>query len=302
MELHHIRAFLVLAEELHFGQAAERLHMTQPPLSRTIKQLERHLGAELFERTTRAVRLTPAGKAFLKPAREILTGVRLARKAVASAAMGEVGHIRFGFAGPSSHMWVAELSRIMRDRHPGISLELVSTTYGDQTTQQVLSGALDVAIARWALEPAGLSNRTLMREEFVLIVPDEHPLAERDEVPMAECKDEPFVVLAPDTGSAIREYLFRFTNEAGFAPDIAQTASDSWTIMALVAAGVGISMTTDSSVRHYVHPKIRTVRLAGDYEPMHARLMWRKDDPNPALWTLITEAEKLVRKTEVEPA
>jgi DNA-binding transcriptional LysR family regulator len=293
MELNHLRAFLVVAEELHFGKAAERLHVTQPPLSRMIQQLERDLGAKLFERSTRSVRLTSAGEALLEPARDVLTGCRLAEQAVRSAAMGESGRVRLGFAGPSSYLWIADLSRAIRQRHPGISLELQSTMYADQGLRMVLEGTLDLALARLGIEPAGIRHRIIAEEHYVLAVPEGHRFADRELVSLAECCDEAFVTLPASSGSSVREALFRFAYDAGFAPDVAQTAPDSWTLLALVGAGVGITFTTDTTYESYEHPRVRMVRVREGIDPTYARLLWRADDGNPALHAVLRAAEEL---------
>ncbi len=283
MEIAQLRAFLAVAEELHFGRAAERLHMAQPPLSRAVKQLERDLGTELFERTTRRVRLTTAGEALLGPARDVLESMRVARSAVASAGQGETGTVRLGFAGPSTYLLIGQLGRLVRDRHPGIELSLQSTTYVYEALRQVMAGELDAAIVRWEREPPGIAHRIVAVEHYVLVVPADHPFAGRDLVSMAECRDEPFVALPADPGSSVRDAFIRTAYDAGFAPDIVQTAPDSWTVMALVAARVGITFTIDTALHGVLQEGIAMVRLAEGLSPVHARLAWRHGDQNPAL-------------------
>lgn len=272
-----------MAEELHFGRAAERLHIAQPPLSRTIKQLERDVGAPLFDRTTRSVRLTTAGEALVEPARQVLDDVRSARRAVQSAGRGETGRVRVGFAGPSSHLLVGQLGRLVRERHPGIELALRSTTYGHEALRAVVNGDLDLAIARWEAEPPGVAHRIVAVEHHVLVVPEEHPLAARTRVSMAELRDEPFVALPADPGSSVRDAFLRFSHGAGFSPNIVQTAPDSWTVMALVGAGVGITVSLDTAVRNLVQDGIAVVELEEGLEPTYSRLAWRRGDANPAL-------------------
>ena len=284
MDIQDLNAFLAVAEELHFGRAAERLHIGQPPLSRTIKKLERDLGEELFERTTRSVRLTTAGQALVEPARQVLDDVRVARRAVQTAGRGEIGRVRVGFAGPSSHVLVGQLSRSVREAHPGIELLLRSTTYGPGALRAVLDGELDLAIVRWDVEPSGIASRIVSEEHYVLVVPRGHALADLDRpVAMSECRDERFVALPGDPGSWVRDAFVRAANSAGYAPDIVQTAPDSWTAMALVAAGVGITFSVDAAVANVVQEGIEVVQLEEGRDPVFSRLVWRTDDRNPAL-------------------
>jgi DNA-binding transcriptional LysR family regulator len=288
MELHHVRAFLAVAEELHFGRAAQRLHMAQPPLSRTIKQLERSLGSPLFERTTRSVRLTVQGEALLEHAHRIVAAVEEAERAVAYAEAGETGRVRIGFAGPSSHGPVSDLARAMRGAYPGIELGLTSFVYGSDTVGQLMSHDLDMAIVRFAAgPPPGIAARVVQRERLVIVVPEDHQLADREHITMEDLKDESWIMLDAATGSVIRDALFERARLASFTPRIAQQASDSWTIMALVRAGVGITLSIDSAFTALDQRGLRIIPLDGDDPYTHASLAWRSDDSSPALRRVI---------------
>jgi DNA-binding transcriptional LysR family regulator len=301
MELHHLEAFLAVADELHFGRAADRLHIAQPPLSRTIKQLEREVGAQLFERTTRSVRLTSAGQALVKPAQDVLEGCRVARRAVRSAGRGETGRVRMGFAGPSSYLLVGQLGRLVRERHPGIELSLQSTTYAYEALRSVVDGELDLAIARWQVDPPGIANRIVAEEHYVLVVPSEHSLAGRELVRMADCRDEPFVALSADPGSSVRDAFLRTTHAAGYAPNIVQTAPDSWTVMALVAAGVGITFSLDVAVANVTQEGITVIPLEEGLAPTYSRLAWRRGDTNPALVEVLRASEIALPTPDLPP-
>jgi len=294
MDAHHLTAFLAVAEELHFGRAAERLHIAQPPLSRTIKQLERDLGIDLFERSTRSVRLTSAGQALLEPARDVLDGLRSARRAVETAGRGETGTVRMGFAGPSSHLLVGSLGRRVRELHPGIELRLRSTTYGPGALRSVIDGELDLAIVRLESDPPGITSRVVAEEHYVLVTPDSHRLAGRPMASMRECRDEPFIALPGDPGSWVRDAFLRTAHDAGYVPDIVQVAPDSWTVMALVAAGVGITFTIDAAVSNVVQTGIAVVPLEEGREPTYSRLVWRRGDSNPALREVLNASEEVL--------
>ena len=301
MDLHQLESFLAVAEELHFGRAAERLHIAQPPLSRTIKQLERELGAPLFERTTRSVRLTSAGEALLDPARQVLEGCRVARRAVHSAGRGETGRVRMGFAGPSSHLLVGQLGRLVREWHPGIELSLQSTTYAHEGLRAVLDGTLDLAIVRWTMEPPSISHRIVTVEHYVLVVPNGHRLAGRKMVSLADCRDEQFVTLPADPGSSVRGAFVRAAYDAGYTPDIVQTAPDSWTAMALVAAGVGITFSVDVAVANVIQDGVTVLPLQEGRTPTYSRLAWRAGDHNPALREVLRASEQALPTPALPP-
>src|ERR1700687_3509019 len=171
------RSCLAVAEELHFGRAAERLHVAQPPLSRTIKQLERELGTTLFDRNTRSVRLTSSGQALVDPAREVLEALRRARGAGASADEGEVGTVRIAFAGVSTHRLVARLARAVRSQRPGIVLEMSSQNFAQPAMKRLVAGETDIALGRWDVIPSEVDARVVMRDALVVAVPDTHALA-----------------------------------------------------------------------------------------------------------------------------
>lgn len=294
MEFQQLRAFLAVAEEAHFGRAAKRLHMAQPPLSRTIRALERELGTRLFDRTTRTVRLTSAGEALIVPARDIFDGCRIAEAAVHAAGKGETGRIRIGFAGPSSHVLIGRLARRVRRESPGIELSLRSVTYADEGLAQVMDGALDLAIVRWGTAPSGIAARVVQEEHYVLAVPADHPLAGAEIVSVADLRDEAFITLPADSGSSIRDALITSCYQAGFAPDIVQVAPDTWTAMALVSAGVGITISVDSAVEQIPGDGLSVVRLLEGIAPTYARLAWRENDDNPALRTVLCASEAVL--------
>ena len=294
MELHHVRAFLAVAEELHFGRAAQRLHMAQPPLSRTIKQLERSLGSTLFERTTRSVRLTVQGETLLPHARAIVAAFDDAERAVVHAGAGEIGHVRIGFAGPSSHRPVSDLARAMRSSYPGIELGLTSFVYGSDSVGQLLSHELDMAIVRFSDgPPPGIAARVVQRESLVVVLQEDHPLAGRKHLSMEELSDETWVVLDAASGSVVRDELFERARAAQYVPRVGQLAPDSWTIMALVAAGVGITLSIDSAFTALDSRGLSVIPLAGPDPHTRASLAWRSDDASPALRRVIAMSEQV---------
>jgi len=292
MDKHHVVAFLAVAEELHFGRAAARLHMAQPPLTRTIQQLERQLDAPLFDRTTRRVRLTPQGEALVGPARDILSAFETAKRAVVYAGQGEVGRVAIGFAGPSSHGLIAALAQRVRQDQPGIELTLSSTTYGTDAIGQLGDATLDLAIVRWDTTPPGMASRVVRVDHYVIVVPASHPLAGRDSVSMGELAEEQWIFLESSTGSSLREAALTKAQHVGFVPRIAQQAPDTWTIMALVAAGVGVTMSVDTAFSGVTPSGLSVIPLDHGREVAPARLIWRADDASPAVRRVLELSEQ----------
>ncbi len=291
MELHHVRAFLAVAEELHFGRAATRLHMAQPPLSRTIQQLERQLGASLFDRTTRKVRLTPQGQALLEPARAIVAAFETAERAVNYAGPLDFGRVAVGFAGPSSHGLIRQLAQTVRREAPGIELVLSSAMFGSEALNQLARGELDLAIVRWDSAPPGMSSRVVRVDRFVIVLPEDHVLADRPTIAMTELAEENWVFLPAASGSSLLHTTRVRAEAAGFVPRIVQHGPDTWVILALVAAGVGITLTVDTVFHHAPPDGLAVVPLDDNGEVAFTRLVWRSDNDGLALHRVLELAE-----------
>jgi DNA-binding transcriptional LysR family regulator len=294
MEVQQARAFLVVAEELHFGRAAKRLHMAQPPLSRLIRQLEADLDGTLFERNTRHVSLTPQGEALIEPARELVLLAERIKDVVRKSKAGEVGRARIGFAGASVNQAVGELARQIRRKRPGISLELYSSQFSHVGLEKVLDGSLDLVIGRWDFLPPGISSRITAVEELLIALPENHPLAACDAVSAEDLADEAWVVLPGGAGATLPNRLNTLAVNAGFVPRIVQVAPDSWTLVVLVGAGVGISLIL-SSVRDNVPSRGVVYKpLKQEQRPVEVRLIWRRGDVNPAVQAVIEISESVL--------
>lgn len=293
MDVKQIRAFLVLAEELHFGHAAERLQMTQPPVSRLIRNLERALSAELFERSTRSVRLTAAGEALVGPAEDILMSYRLAEAAVKAAGQGEIGHVRLAFTGIATHTLVGRLSKLVRNTHPGIQLSLQSSSFALPSIEGVVDGSFDLAFGHWPFIPQAVETRIIAEESLVVAVHNDHPLAGRESVSMAELEAEDFITLPPNPGSTTIERLYSLAQAAGFSPNVVQVAPDSWTILSLVGAEFGCSVTVSSVPRNVTFPNVTFIPLDDEQGPFPLLMSWRRYDDSPALREVLRLSEQL---------
>jgi len=290
MELRHLTAFLAVAEELHFGRAARRLHIAQPPLSYQIRQLEKELGVQLFERSTRRVRLTSSGQAFLGPARRVLDELGSATLAARAGGQGLYGRVTIGFAGASSHDALPRLTREIHDRYPGIELILQGQTYANVAIQRVADGTLDVGFVRLPCSARGVRTRIIADECLVCALPDNHRLAPRNAISLGDLADESFVTFPRSSGSSLLDATVQACQTAGFTPSIVQAAPDSYTILALVAAGVGVTLTL-SSCQHIRLDGLVYRPLIGPELSMRAALAWRPDNPSAAVQTVLAVAE-----------
>ena len=301
MEIQQIRAFLAVAEELHFGRAAAKLFMAQPPLSRAIQNLERELGTLLFARSTRSVRLTPAGEALVQPATDILAGVRRAGVAVSSAGKGETGRVRVAFAGASSHVMVGTLAKLVRATHPGIDFELYSSNFATPALDKVINQEMEIGLGRWNFIPAGIEHRVIAYENLVIAIHSSHPLADRQSVSMKDLVGEHFVTLPQDPGAILRDYLMRLASTAGFVPSIVQVAPDTWTLVSLVAAGIGVALTVSTVAENVHYPGVVFLPLDDEMAPILLQLVWRADNDSPALREVLRLSEEVLPTPPVIP-
>jgi DNA-binding transcriptional LysR family regulator len=244
MELRHLRYFIAVAEELHFTRAAERLHIGQPPLSQAIQALEVDIGAQLFARTKRSVRLTEAGKLFLTDARRILALSDQAAETARRAERGEAGELRVGFtfSTPLTPLFAAVINRY-RQAYPHVTLtlhEMATLRQLDGLTQRTL----DLGFIRPPDRGHGEELKlTPMREDpLVAVLPTTIPLAQKNVIEMRDLKGMPFVMYPASAGTGIYPQIFRLCREAGFVPNVALEAGEASTIIGLVAAGCGVSL------------------------------------------------------------
>ena len=283
MDVHHARAFLAVAEELHFGRAAARLRMAQPALSRLIKVLEKDLGAPVFERSTRHVSLTPAGAALVEVARELVAVSERARDTVRGAVTGETGVVRLGFAGASLNRSVARLAREVRARCPGVRLELHSSQFSPQGLERVISGDLDLSVGRWDFLPADVRSYLVGRERLIVAMPRTHRLASASSVAMADLAEEEWITLPGGSMSALSNRLQSLARTAGFVPRVREHAPDSWTQTLLVDAGVVIALSLDSVRDNIGADGVAWLPLDPPGPPLEVRLIWREHDDNRAV-------------------
>jgi len=289
IEVGQLRAFLAVAEELHFGRAAGRLHMAQPPLSRTIKQLERELGTRLFDRNTRSVSLTSSGHALVGSARDVMDALRRAEASVKYADESDVGLVRIAFAGVSTYRLVARLARRIRSQRPGIQLEFSSQNFAQPAMKRLLNGDTDLALGRWDVIPPQITARVVMSDSLVLALPDTHELAGARKLALNKLHDQPFVSLPPEQGSVLSERLNRLAKASGFMADVVQVAPDTQAALALVSAEVGCHLTLASVAENVSDPHVVFIPLDEPAPDVDLQAAWRSRDEDRALSAVITE-------------
>ncbi|ODU07673.1 MAG: hypothetical protein ABS81_00860 [Pseudonocardia sp. SCN 72-86] len=294
MNFRQLHAFGTVADELHFGRAADRLHLAQPHLSRMIKGLEEDLGVALFARTTRRVELTPAGSALVEWAQLLVGYEREARQAVVAAQQGRVGRVRIGFSGPSAHRALGTLARAVRERDPMIDLEYQPGRYGHAAVGDLRSRTSDVVLARLTEAPLDVASRVIAEDRFVFALPEGHPLAGGGPVRLVDLRDESFVAFPESFGSTVRTTLVTQLRALGGTPRYVQTAPDTLTSIALVAAGAGVHFTTMSAVGTLPLDGVRIAEIADPLPVVEVYLIWRSGDLEPAVARVLATAEEVL--------
>lgn len=241
IELRHLRYFLAVSETLHFGRAAEKLGMAQPPLSQQIRNLERSLGHRLFDRTTRGARLTRVGQFFVERARGTLAKVGDDIEMARRLGSGQEGALTVGFAGSVMFTGLPKAIQRYRRIHPHVELRLQEGATGEQMPL-LLDGTLDLGFLRDGEARDGLTMETILREPFVAVLPSRHKLAARTAISPAALKDEPFVLFARRMGSLAYDRTVACCEAEGFRPNFVQDAPQWPTVLRLVAAGLGVSL------------------------------------------------------------
>ncbi|MEV6156118.1 LysR family transcriptional regulator [Nonomuraea sp. NPDC052129] len=279
LALHQLYAFAVLAEELHFGRAAVRLGVAQPPLSQQIRRLEERVGHPLFERRAGGVVLTSAGHELLPAARRALGEIADGLEAARRVGGGEAGRIRVGFAASLALTILPGMLRAYRDRYPGVEMEITEMTTAPQVAA-LLERSIDVGLLREPPDDPGLAAEVVLSEEFVVVLPVGHVLASRRVVPVAALAEEPFVLLNRDAGPTVHDRIVGLCRSVGFEPRIGQYAVEWATVSALVEAGLGVSL-APASVRRIRLKGVAYRRIEPDSARTTVAMCWRRDDANP---------------------
>jgi DNA-binding transcriptional LysR family regulator len=288
IELRHLRYFVAVAEELHFRRAAERLHMSQPPLSQQIRGLERELGVELFLRTQRRVELTPAGERLLVEARAVLEAVDAAVRATRRVGTGEQGRLAIGFVGSAMYGVLPGVIRAFRSRYPDVDAELREGSTAEQL-EALKARRIHVGVVRPPVEEDQLETLTINHERFVVALPAGHELAERRPLHLRDLMHEAFVTLDEREAPGLRAQLKEARKRLGGTTRIVQEAGEMQTLIGLVASGLGIALVPDS-VSRLAREDVVYRDLSGWAPTVDLALAWREDDDSPLVRNFVAVA------------
>ncbi len=297
IELRHLRYFVAVAEELHFGRAALRLHLAQPPLSQQIRKLEEMLGHALFTRTSRAVKLTSAGEVFLERARSTLRKVHDDIEVARSVGRGEVGLLNVGFIGSGMLTFLPAMFGQYRRQYPKVNLQL-REFHTSGVIRALLEGTLDVGVLRDGGPAEGLEVAPVFSEPFVAAVPKRHRLARRKTISAAELRDEPFVLFSRSASDRAYEKTLSLCEEHGFRPQIVQEGPQWLTLLRLVGAGLGVTI-APLCVERIATPDVVCRRIRGTRTRSEIELAFRTGDDREIVKTFCALARSSAERTRV---
>ena len=297
MELRHLRYFVAVAEELHFGHAANRLHTSQPSLSQQIRDLERELKVELFLRTKRRVTLTPAGQRFLQEARGILSSAERAAGLAREAARGESRKLAVGISPETDWLFLGKALRLFAEHAPSVEIVFQNLTPEAQVAA-LLGGHLDVGFVGLPLEAEGMVTETTGRARLVVALPERHPMARKTDLKLEELSKEAYVLWPRHLSPGSYDGLLSVFRRAGFGPPIAMEGGlpSTRTVLGMVAAGLTIAL-VDPALQQMAAPGVVFRPLAGPGVFTETGVIYRRADPSPILASFLQE----VRVTPREP-
>ena len=286
MELRHLRYFIAVAEELHFGRAALRLHIAQPPLSQQIRQMEDELGAPLFNRTKRRVQLTDAGRAFLPEARCTLAQMERAVQAAQRAHRGELGHLEVGYVSSAMAGLMPGVLRTFRSRFPNVELVLHQLLTSEQV-RALHERRIHLGFLRPPIDDDALVWETVLREPLVVLLPKAHILADKPRIPLLTLAKEHFVLPPQSPPFGLRDQVTSLCQQAGFTPRVTQVVTHYPAIVGFVAAGLGISI-LPASMQLLQQPGV-VYRPLQDRTPWREMAVaWRQDETSTVLQSFLT--------------
>ncbi|SSB99503.1 DNA-binding transcriptional regulator, LysR family [Pseudomonas sp. 43mfcvi1.1] len=294
-ELAQLRCFTTVATELNFRRAAERLNMTQPPLSRQIQLLEHHLGVELFTRSTRSVALTAAGRAFFIEAQNLLEQAQQAAVAAKRFAQGDIGSVTISFVGSAVYEFLPKVIAEARLKQPQVKIVLAEmNTY--QQHEALRARRIDLGIVRSPLLETGYATECLVREPFVLAVPAGHPLASAESVSVQDLDGQSFLMYSHTAYPPFNELLTGMLRSARVAPQFVQWLGSSLTILALVNAGMGLALVPRCATSVVFKQVVFREIDLGEGVQSELHLVWREDNDNPAFTMLLEGIRGAVRE------
>lgn len=291
MELRHLRYFVVVAEELHFGRAATRLFIVQPSLSQQIRQLEDELGFPLLRRTKRSVELTDAGKVFLIEARRVLAQVQEAKRAAQRAYRGEVGRLVVGYISSSTYDLLPMMLSAYRLRFPDVEVALRELTTQEQL-RALEEEAIQVGLLRLPISSPVVQVEVVRREPIVCVLPEGHPLVTHERIAVSLLANEPFVLQSSQRGGGYYVQLMKLCLTSGFSPTVIQEVTEMHTIVSLVAAGMGVSL-VPLSVRNIRSQGVVYRALEGTETLTEMAVAWTGGSPSAIVQNFLIVAKEI---------
>ncbi|RYX95170.1 MAG: LysR family transcriptional regulator [Comamonadaceae bacterium] len=294
MEFRHLRYFLVLAEELHFGRAAQRLSISQPPLSLNIQQLEASVGAKLLTRNSKSVQLTAAGRAFVPAARALLDQAKQAAGLARDVGEGMAGSLTIGFAGTMVYSGLPAIIDGFQAQHPQLRLVLKELSSSEQLVE-LSNDRLDIGFAHTTRVPPGLSQILVSSQPFAGCLPKAHPLAGQAALSLGDLRSEPFAVVSRTVSPDYHERILASCQAAGFEPLIRYELQHWLSVVSLVAQGMGVAL-VPASLQRSALPGAVFIPLdratASGTAPYETRCLWKasRDQAVPAALTAFVEA------------
>lgn len=292
MELRHLRYFVTVAEELHFGRAATRLNMAQPPLSQQIRQLENELGVPLFYRTKHRVQVTDAGRAFLDHAYQILEQVKIASDTARRVDRGETGQLHIGFTGTVMYDIFPQILQSYRAKFPSVHVVLHQLSTMDQV-KALEEKKIQIGVLVTPVESTSLHFQVIHRQPFVIALPATHPLAFIDSpCNVSELAKELFIMTPRKTGPSYYDLFISICYQAGFSPQVTLEAGELQTVVSLVAAGVGVALVPYSAKKLQINGVVyREIEETG--LTVETSMAWNHDEKSPVVHSFLTLMESL---------
>jgi len=299
MELRQLRYFVTLAAELHYGRAAKRLALTQPPLSQAILNLERELGVRLFDRTRRSVALTHAGKAFLGEAQQTLARADRAVDHAQRAGRGEVGRLAVGFLANTAYTLLPLVLRDFARGFPGVTLDLRELTIPQQV-EALRRENIDVGLLRPPVTEPEIVADTILEEPFVLALPAAHALCGLQRVPLKRLEGESFVMFPRTAGFVFHDLIMGFCLRAGFTPRVAQEVNQTHAVIGLVSAGIGVAL-VPASAQKIGLPGV-VYRPFREATPLaRVAIARRRSDASPVVAAFLEVAHRVTAQVDFRP-
>lgn len=295
MDYQLLSVFREVANQQHFGHAAETLNMTQPAVSRAIRRLEKDLGTDLFSRSSQGVSLTLAGEALEKRAPEILKLMDSAINEVQDVSRGVTGSIRIASSGATTNMIVSAVTRHLASTFPGVKVRFSTGNFANQALAKLEKDEADLVLGRWPELPDTFCERVIEHDRVAVAVPANSELASYKELEIGDVSDVPCITLPAEAESHVFARFVEALNEKGLSINVNQTAPDTFSALSLVSAGMGMHITPLSSSRVVASSGFCIIPFTDISGEIDLKAAWRKDDSNPILQYALTEIEKQVR-------